>query len=172
MIDTLFLQAKHLKDFYEFQNITNPEKIMATSVFVTWRGDNCKATTLNKQREYWAIIGDKENSKILQELEKDVEDFLYFKEISKQFVPEMQEKITLLNREKGMEDHHYTLEQKQIEAPIYRPVPKEFKTEEEFLAYLNHPKYELTEDRPGICFGVQVHDNIGTKDEEVNGTDI
>jgi len=67
---------------------------------------------------------------------------------------------------------HFTVSNTKIASPFYRPKPLEFRSEEEFNEYLNHPDYELVDDRPGVCFGIQINDNVGTPDEEENGPDI
>mmetsp|Transcript_8590 Transcript_8590/g.13299 ORF Transcript_8590/g.13299 Transcript_8590/m.13299 type:complete len:84 (+) Transcript_8590:700-951(+) len=53
-----------------------------------------------------------------------------------------------------------------MQDPVQKPQPLEFRTEEQFLEYLNHPRYELDEDRPGVCFALQIEDNTGDRKRE------
>lgn len=61
-----------------------------------------------------------------------------------------------------------------------REQPIIFKSEKEFIDYISRPEYEefdwisrdVKDEKNGICFAIQIEDNIGTHDEHENGPQI
>jgi hypothetical protein len=55
---------------------------------------------------------------------------------------------------------------------IVKPEPLVFKTNKEFLAYIQHPDYELVEDRPGICWGYEIVEDLYSEKAIKDGPNI
>mmetsp|Transcript_8590 Transcript_8590/g.13298 ORF Transcript_8590/g.13298 Transcript_8590/m.13298 type:complete len:91 (+) Transcript_8590:415-687(+) len=64
---------------FNFVNYTEPWMQMYSSMFLFFRGDNCRKTDLNKARERWAIVGHPLKSAVLKEVKDDITDFLTFR---------------------------------------------------------------------------------------------
>jgi len=47
--------------------------------------------------------------------------------------------------------------------------PLIFKGHDDLMDYILQDGYQKDKDKPGICFGVQVQENIGTEDAKTNG---
>lgn len=62
--------------FYKFHNFDDAGAL-ASNQFGKFLGDNCEATDYHSARRKWAIIGDLENSGIVQELKYDIENFVF-----------------------------------------------------------------------------------------------
>ena len=72
----MFIDYVDVHSFYNFHGFYDHTK-QNNNIIARWLADNCQSTSINGRRPTFGLIGDYDNSVVLQDLRSDIGNVLY-----------------------------------------------------------------------------------------------